>query len=115
MWRCELCDGYLRILQTGYLCDTCYKIRLITKCYSNEDILKCVEKNFKVKGEEVFEKPKAYKNVSVSELQNVVLKNKQSVSSESISLPKLVEEVNIANEDNKQSNNPIDKRNNKRK
>ena len=114
MWRCELCDGYLRILQTGYLCDTCYKIRLITKCYSNEDILKCVEKNFKVKGEEVFEKPKAYKNVSVSELQNVVLKK-------SISLPKLVEEVSIANEDNKYeeiSNAVVNKRierNNKRK
>jgi len=95
MWRCELCDCYLRILQTGYLCDTCYKIRLITKCYSADEILKCVEDKFKIKLSNLldsettkWEKPKSYKNITAGEIKTIVLRetipldNKRSVSSE---------------------------------
>jgi hypothetical protein len=38
MFRCELCDDFLPILQLGRLCKICYKIRGIIKCYSTEKI-----------------------------------------------------------------------------
>ena len=38
MFRCELCDSYLPIFQMGHLCEVCYKIRTIIKCYSAEKI-----------------------------------------------------------------------------
>ena len=48
MFRCELCDTYLPILSSGRLCETCYKIRLITKCYSAESIHKYIANMFLV-------------------------------------------------------------------
>lgn len=48
MFRCELCDSFLSLFQTGRLCNNCYKIRTITKCYSSETILKSLERNFLV-------------------------------------------------------------------
>mgnify|MGYP003120172548 CR=1 FL=1 len=51
MFRCELCDCYLSLLQGGYLCPTCYEIRTITKCYNAETILACLKSNFKVESE----------------------------------------------------------------
>lgn len=48
VFRCELCDSFLPLLQLSHLCPTCYKIRTITKCYSTEKILKCLEENFLV-------------------------------------------------------------------
>lgn len=44
--RCELCDNFLPIFQLSKLCPTCYKIRTIIKCYSNEIILEQLEKKF---------------------------------------------------------------------
>tara|TARA_R110002153_G_scaffold113188_1_gene255507 strand:- start:1764 stop:2102 length:339 start_codon:yes stop_codon:yes gene_type:complete len=46
MFRCELCDGYLPIFQTGRLCEICYKIRTIIKCYSATAIHKYISDGF---------------------------------------------------------------------
>lgn len=46
--RCEVCDSFLNIFQLSRLCEDCYKIRTITKCYSSSEVLDCLEKNFKV-------------------------------------------------------------------
>ena len=46
MFRCELCDGYLPIFQTGRLCEICYKIRTIIKCYSASAIHKYISDGF---------------------------------------------------------------------
>ena len=93
MWRCELCDCYLRFLQTGYLCDTCYKIRLITKCYNAEEILKCVEENFKIKENKwdikTIQLEKLKQNINTNDLKTIILRK-------TIPLPK-------------ESNNPTDK------
>ena len=47
-FRCELCDEWLPMLQFSKLCPTCYKIRTIVKCYSAQEILEHLEKNFLV-------------------------------------------------------------------
>lgn len=52
MFRCELCDCYLPIFQTGRLCPTCYKIRTIIKCYSAEAIHRHINSVFLVDIEE---------------------------------------------------------------
>ena len=49
MFRCELCDNGLFLFQSSRLCESCYKIRTIIKCYTTEEILNCLEDNFKVK------------------------------------------------------------------
>lgn len=75
--RCEVCDNYLSVFQLSRLCEYCYKVRTIAKCYSSEEVLDCLEKNFKVDymtrskslptiNEEKLEKPSAYKNVNTS-------------------------------------------------
>lgn len=46
MFRCELCDGYLPIFQSGRLCEICYKIRTIIKCYSATSIHKYISNGF---------------------------------------------------------------------
>jgi len=46
--RCELCDAWLSLFQVGKLCNTCYEIRTIVKCYDAESIKLCLEENFKV-------------------------------------------------------------------
>lgn len=46
MFRCELCDGYLPIFQSGRLCEICYKIRTIIKCYSATAIHKYISNGF---------------------------------------------------------------------
>lgn len=78
MWRCELCDCYLRFLQTGYLCDICYKIRLITKCYNAEEILKCVEENFKIKENKwnikTIQLEKLKQNINANDLKTIILR-----------------------------------------
>lgn len=51
-FRCELCDNFLSLLQFSHLCDNCYKIRTITKCYNSETILNCLENNFLISDEE---------------------------------------------------------------
>ena len=38
MFRCELCDSYLPFFQSSRLCEVCYKIRTIIKCYSAKAI-----------------------------------------------------------------------------
>lgn len=48
MFRCELCDAYLSLFQLSHLCENCYKIRTIIKCYDSPKILDCLEQNFKV-------------------------------------------------------------------
>jgi hypothetical protein len=52
MFRCELCDNYLPIFQTGRLCPTCYKIRTIIKCYTAKAILSHISSVFLVDIEE---------------------------------------------------------------
>lgn len=77
--RCEVCDSFLSVFQLSRLCDNCYKVRTIAKCYSSEEVLDCLEKNFKVdyikrakslptikEDNEDFKKPDAYKNLSSS-------------------------------------------------
>ena len=54
-FRCELCDEWLPILQFSKLCDTCYKIRTIVKCYSAQEILTHLEKNFLVSSDRYVE------------------------------------------------------------
>ena len=54
-FRCELCDEWLSMLQFSKLCDTCYKIRTIVKCYSADEILKHLEKNFLVSSDRYVE------------------------------------------------------------
>ena len=39
MWRCELCDNYLYLFSGGRLCEDCYRIRTIVKCYNSKTIL----------------------------------------------------------------------------
>jgi len=46
--RCELCDEFLPIFQLSRLCERCYKIRTIVKCYDAEKVLHCLDKNFRV-------------------------------------------------------------------
>lgn len=46
MFRCELCDAFLPMLQFSHLCPTCYKIRTIIKCYSAGDVLGELEDKF---------------------------------------------------------------------
>ena len=58
MFRCELCDSFLSLFQNGRLCENCYKIRTITKCYSSSTILKSLEKTFLVSIEEEVEEVK---------------------------------------------------------
>lgn len=55
MFRCELCDSFLSLFQNGRLCENCYKIRTITKCYSSSVILKSLEKTFLVSIDEEVE------------------------------------------------------------
>ncbi len=77
--RCEVCDNFLSVFQLSRLCDNCYKVRTIAKCYSSEEVLDCLEQNFKVdyikrskslptikEDNEDFKKPDAYKNVSAT-------------------------------------------------
>lgn len=52
MFRCELCDNYLPIFQTGRLCETCYKIRTIIKCYTAKAIHSHISSVFLVDIEE---------------------------------------------------------------
>ena len=47
-FRCELCDEWLPMLSFCKLCDKCYKIRTITKCYDAESILKHLQEHFLV-------------------------------------------------------------------
>ena len=56
MFRCELCDAYLPIIQLSKLCPTCYKIRTIIKCYSADKILNCITDKFIVDYEIVEQK-----------------------------------------------------------
>ena len=46
--RCELCDNYRSIFQFSSLCDCCYKIRTIIKCYNREEVLRVLQENFLV-------------------------------------------------------------------
>tara|TARA_R110001592_G_scaffold127825_2_gene339828 strand:+ start:378 stop:755 length:378 start_codon:yes stop_codon:yes gene_type:complete len=55
-FRCELCDEWLPMLQFSKLCPTCYKIRTIVKCYSADEILKHLEKNFLVSNDKYEER-----------------------------------------------------------
>jgi len=75
--RCEVCDNFLSVFQLSRLCEDCYKVRTIAKCYSSEEVLDCLEKTFKVNyltrskslptiEEDKLEKPSAYKNVNTS-------------------------------------------------
>jgi hypothetical protein len=48
MFRCELCDSFLSLFQLSHLCENCYKIRTIIKCYNSPEILDCLENNFKI-------------------------------------------------------------------
>tara|TARA_R110002073_G_scaffold320989_1_gene496847 strand:- start:2467 stop:3027 length:561 start_codon:yes stop_codon:yes gene_type:complete len=47
-FRCELCDDWLNVFQFSHLCNDCYKIRTILKCYNKHDIVSCLENNFLV-------------------------------------------------------------------
>lgn len=47
-FRCELCDEWLPMLSFCKLCDKCYKIRTITKCYNAEKILNHLQEHFLV-------------------------------------------------------------------
>ena len=47
-FRCELCDEWLNMLQFSHLCNDCYKIRTILKCYNKFDILSSLQNNFLV-------------------------------------------------------------------
>ena len=47
-FRCELCDDWLSLMTFCKLCDTCYKLRTIVKCYTAEEILKCSQEHFLV-------------------------------------------------------------------
>lgn len=51
MFRCELCDGYLPIFSLGRLCESCYRIRTITKCYNSKVIRSYLEAVFLVEEE----------------------------------------------------------------
>ena len=46
VFRCELCDNFRGVLQISNLCDVCYEIRTIIKCYDRESILECLKQNF---------------------------------------------------------------------
>lgn len=48
MFRCELCDGYLPLFSMGRLCESCYRIRTITKCYNSKVIRNYLESVFLV-------------------------------------------------------------------
>ena len=48
MWRCELCDSFLPLLSFGRLCENCYRIRTITKCYNSKVIRGYLESVFLV-------------------------------------------------------------------
>jgi len=45
-FRCELCDDFLCVFQLSRLCENCYKVRTIIKCYNSVKILDCLENNF---------------------------------------------------------------------
>lgn len=47
-FRCELCDDWLPMLSFCKLCDKCYKIRTIVKCYNSEKILNNLQEYFLV-------------------------------------------------------------------
>jgi len=51
VFRCELCDSFLPLLQFSRLCPTCYKIRTIIKCYDAGRILNTIEHAYKVADE----------------------------------------------------------------
>lgn len=51
MFRCELCDDYLPIFSFGRLCENCYRIRTITKCYTSKSIKEYLESVFLVDDE----------------------------------------------------------------
>ena len=51
MFRCELCDEYLPLFSFGRLCENCYRIRTITKCYSSNTIKEYLEAVFLVDDE----------------------------------------------------------------
>tara|TARA_Y100000310_G_C20489184_1_gene718324 strand:- start:62 stop:325 length:264 start_codon:yes stop_codon:yes gene_type:complete len=46
VFRCELCDNFRGILQFSNLCDVCYEIRSIIKCYDRDCVLECLKENF---------------------------------------------------------------------
>ena len=46
VFRCELCDNFLSMFQFSHLCNTCYKIRTIVKCYDEKAVLENLEDNF---------------------------------------------------------------------
>tara|TARA_R110000803_G_scaffold105486_2_gene173704 strand:- start:1026 stop:1433 length:408 start_codon:yes stop_codon:yes gene_type:complete len=99
--RCEVCDNFLSVFQLSRLCDNCYKVRTIAKCYSSEEVLDCLEQNFKVDyikrtkslptileeegvdavykrsntEQSSYKKPDAYKNVSATATAEPVASN----------------------------------------
>ena len=58
VFRCELCDSFLPLLQLSHLCPNCYKIRTIVKCYDKTKILECLENNFLIDKQENYLKKK---------------------------------------------------------
>ena len=51
MFRCELCDDYLSVFSFRRLCENCYRIRTITKCYNSNVIKSYLESVFLVEDE----------------------------------------------------------------
>ena len=63
VFRCELCDSFLSVFQFSHLCENCYKIRTIVKCYDEAKVLESLEDNFLVsekRKEEAKEKDKEF-------------------------------------------------------
>tara|TARA_R110000823_G_scaffold245908_1_gene370018 strand:- start:680 stop:1009 length:330 start_codon:yes stop_codon:yes gene_type:complete len=98
MFRCELCDGYLPIFQTGRLCEICYKIRTIIKCYSATAIHKSISSSFlvelKEEETEVEEPIKPLKEIIKETVEKAVEEEKElHLKEETPQLGKLLSEM----------------------
>ena len=98
MFRCELCDGYLPIFQTGRLCEICYKIRTIIKCYSATAIHKYISDGFLInlteEETEVEEPIKPLKEIIKETVEKAVEEEKElHLKEETPQLGKLLSEM----------------------
>jgi len=70
-FRCELCDDFLSVFQLSRLCENCYKVRTIIKCYDSAKILDCLETNFIVDYENKTTLKKITKTKSTGSLSTI--------------------------------------------
>jgi len=78
--RCEICDGWLSLLQFSRLCETCYKIRTIVKAYNSDLILKSLQENFLVEDLPKLEKNEEEKEEVKEECPPIPQELQESIS-----------------------------------